>query len=984
MLEFRGFFALYFLLKSRLKSDLSPSSSKSAPHFGECTGRWSSYYDPFNAQNLELIPINELIIREISFNADPEKKFLKTTANSQMPMASSNSKRLRTLKFLKMLNNSNSSSSSDCRDREEASLLKPRKHIKLCDLFESLRRRCPEKMKLSFLKKADLPKKHEELAQNIAYDEHILITTLYLPLTIQRKNDRSDYEISFRYSKPLFELESFLITRLLTHYKKMVWVGLLKDLPLNIDPKALSELRELAFDKYKCKVLIPPLDSEDWTAYYKRFWNPMMQNRLDIGKITALNRNHSGLRDSLLKFQQWFRRAVDSLLEESSLVVILDNFLSFLCEGLFIRGVKVALYSQFGFPASETRLLNPFSDEEIISGFLNTHVLAFNSYKQAKRLVEASEKNGGGWKIESERGSLNLARGNRRIALKTVYPGLDLNHLEQNMKKTPEFLGFYKDFSKEIKGRKVLLCIDTLEDYKGVEQRLLFLKRFLIETSNKYHLKVFLLLKIKNNGIEKTPGGVLQDELFNIRDLINKINNTVFNNPFESEGVEDFISTISLFESPFPRCLIAAAMCLSSVYLVHSLSEEESLLNALEFIALTEENGVCLVSEFAEKIGSSFNGVFSYNPYKYESLKEKLKLVLGMDQTVLKEISNNDRGLLRKSSVLNWFEGIIIELKRTMRKATGSDLNDQRPSGFSTEAMLLKPLTSEFEPYQLIDLYKSSKNRLFFFGNLSKPQTRRSYLKPLRPVNFQMFPLEVLKTLEILANDPKNTLFLISDESLEVLDLAAKKIRNLGLLSEHGFFYRTDGKQRWRALINMDLTWKSRVLGIMREFKRRTEGSEIVTRDSFVKWSFEDCEPELARKQASELENTLRNELRNEMINKIEVVHSETSVEVRPFGVNKTNMVELVIQKVFLEKGHIDFIVDFEEYGGQRKRIRGESISDGIGKMIRENPSCFEPVSINFINFIRKHAIFNIFQLKIASQELLLDDDAGRQRIRRG
>ena len=900
-----------------------------------------------------------------------------------MPLASSNSKRLRTLKFLKILNNSNSSSGSDFfKDREEVSLLKPRKHVKLCDLFESLRRRCPEKMKLSFLKKPDggIPKKHDELAQNIAYDEHILITTLYLPLQIQLKNDRSDYELAFRYSKPIFELESFLITRLLTHYKRMVWVGLLKDLPLNIDPKALSGLRELAFEKYKCKVLIPPPDSEDWTAYYKRFWNPMMQNRLDISKITVLNRDHIGLRDSLLRFQNWFRRAVDSLLEESSLVVILDNFLSFLSEGLFKKGVKVALYNQFGFPALETRLLNPFSDEEIISGFLNTHVLAFNSYKQAKRLVEASENNG--WKTESERGSLNLARGNRRIALKTVYPGLDLNHLEQNMKKTPEFLGFYKDFSKEIKGRKVLLCIDTLEDYKGVEQRLLFLKRFLIETSNKYHLKVFFLLKIKKNaygGIEKTVGGVLQDELFNIRDLVNKINNTVFNNPFESESIEDFISTISLFESPFPRCLIAAAMCLSSVYLVHSLSEEESLMNALEFIALTEENGVCLVSEFAEKIGNSFNGVFSYNPYKYESLKEKLKLVLGMDKTVLKEISNNDKGLLRKSSVLNWFEGIIVELKRTMRKATGSDLNDQRPPGFSTEAMLLKPLTSEFDPYQLTDLYKSSKNRLFFFQNLAKPQIQRSFLKPHRPVNFQMFPLEVLKTLEILANDPKNTLFLISDESLEVLDLAAKKIRNLGLLSEHGFFYRTDGKQRWRALVNMDLTWKSRVLGIMREFKRRTEGSEIVTRDSFVKWIFEYCEPELARKQASELENTLRNELRNEMINKIEVLHSETSVEVRPFGVNKTNMVELVIQKVFLEKGHIDFIVDFEEYGGHR--TRSESISDGIAKMIRENPSCFEPVCFNFI---RKNAIFNIFLLKIASQELLLDNNAGRQRIWRG
>jgi len=751
--------------------------------------------------------------------------------------------------------------------------------VKLSELYDSLRQKNPEKMKLSFMKsqKPDLSqKKHEDLAQNIAYEEHILILTLYLPLKVQKT--QKDFEISFLYDKPLYELESFLITRLLTHYKRMVWVGLLKDLPTNIDEKAIKELSDLVFEKFKCKVLFSPFNNSDWELYYKKIWNPMMRNQFDIQKINDLNKNLENIKDSVGQFQQWFNRKLEPFLEENSMVVILDSFLSFLSEGLFKKGLKVALYSQFGFPSIETLLLHVFSDDDLLKGFLNTHVLAFNSFKQAKRLIEAAENDRSfNWKIESERGSLNLSGKNRKIALKTFYPGLDANHLEQHLKKMPEYLNFYKDFSKELKGKKVLLCMEKLEDCKGVEQRLLFLKRFLIETSNKYKIKVLFLLKIKKNQT------FLQDELFNIREIINKINNTVFNNPYESELIEDF-ATISLFESPFSKPVIATFMSLSSIFLVNSLSEE-SLLNSLEFLALTEENGVCLVSEFTEYI-QTFNGFFCYNPFKYESFKEKLKLVVNIDKEVLREISGNDKSLLRKNSVLNWFEGIVVELKRNLRKVA---ISDHDLPGFSNDSILMKSIfkIAENDAFQLLEIYKSCKNRLFFFQNLNKPLfNNKHFLK--KPRNHQKFPSEVMKTLEILANDPRNSLFLINDESLEVLDLAAKKIRNLGLLSEYGYFYRTDGKQRWRQLFHMDFRWKTKVLEIMKEFKRRTEKSQIFNKDSFIIWNFEGCEQELARKQAFELENLLRNELRNE-INKVEVVRSQCKIEVRPFGVNKVH-----------------------------------------------------------------------------------------------
>lgn len=65
-------------------------------------------------------------------------------------------------------------------------------------------------------------------------------------------------------------------------------------------------------------------------------------------------------------------------------------------------------------------------------------------------------------------------------------------------------------------------------------------------------------------------------------------------------------------------------------------------------------------------------------------------------------------------------------------------------------------------------------------------------------------------------------------------------------------------------------------------------------------------------------------------------------------------MTELVIQKVFMEKGSVDFMLNFEEYGKDSADVsrEGDSISQGIMKMLRDSPKCFEPVPLLLFLFI--------------------------------
>ncbi len=51
----------------------------------------------------------------------------------------------------------------------------------------------------------------------------------------------------------------------------------------------------------------------------------------------------------------------------------------------------------------------------------------------------------------------------------------------------------------------------------------------------------------------------------------------------------------------------------------------------------------------------------------------------------------------------------------------------------------------------------------------------------------------------------------------------------------------------------------------------------------------------------------------------------------------------MVIQKVFLEKGKLDFVLNFEDFGKDFEFMGGQ-MTDGIKKMFKESKECFEPV----------------------------------------
>lgn len=658
------------------------------------------------------------------------------------------------------------------------------------------------------LKEEERGKEHEELAQSIAYDEHIVILSLFLPIKLTIDLN-SNYEVSFLYEDPLSEIQSFLFTRLSIHYKRLLWIGLLKDCTVK-DPIIRSKIQEFLLVNYRCKVLWDIDYEPSYTLWQGVFGKSTPLDPL-IGKLSQ--------NKGFLQLEACFIKAISEVIEENTMAVILDGFLGFISTALAGKGIKIALYSHYGLPSYENLFLlkDPL---KVVYQFLSPQVLALNDYKETRRLQSLLQSFNLPISLISERGSLILKGFNNRVFIKPGFPGLDLSHLETHIKKIKGFERIYQQTGTEVNGMRGVLCLEDLLAYKGVEQRLLFLQRFLVETGNKFHLRVFFLLKVNTN-LD------FQDELYNIKELINTINNTVFINPFHTDP-EDF-TTIRLVEAPsFPKEDIAAYMSQCSLF----LASENSLQEVLEFLAISEQNGVCLSSKEFEACGL-LQGFVSYQPYKYESFREKLKQLLGTDPQILAYISACDKSFLRKNSLLSWFEGIILDLKRCSVNK-GINIGGEIDDGKALEREIL------------MKAYRNGRNRLFVMeigGNLK----------------------ELLKTLELLCKDRRNSFYLISDDSPKDFEVNLLDIKGLGLLAENGFFYRDPVKPKWKKIMPLNHNWKDNILPIMRGFLERTEASFIVEKESFVIWNYRGCDQELGDKQAKELEGLLKEEIKDEL-----------------------------------------------------------------------------------------------------------------------
>jgi trehalose 6-phosphate synthase/phosphatase len=146
--------------------------------------------------------------------------------------------------------------------------------------------------------------------------------------------------------------------------------------------------------------------------------------------------------------------------------------------------------------------------------------------------------------------------------------------------------------------------------------------------------------------------------------------------------------------------------------------------------------------------------------------------------------------------------------------------------------------------------------------------------------------VEALALLRGLAGRTGTEVHVVSGRSRYTLERWLGELP-IHLHAEHGLWSRAPG-QAGQALELPPLTWRDRVLAILRDYAERTPGSLVEEKPVGLAWHYRAADPEYGAVQANELQLHLKEMLSN---TPVEIMPGEKVIEIRAHGINKGRIV---------------------------------------------------------------------------------------------
>lgn len=140
----------------------------------------------------------------------------------------------------------------------------------------------------------------------------------------------------------------------------------------------------------------------------------------------------------------------------------------------------------------------------------------------------------------------------------------------------------------------------------------------------------------------------------------------------------------------------------------------------------------------------------------------------------------------------------------------------------------------------------------------------------------------LLSVLEKLAENPRNTLVIVSGRRRQELDDWLGPLR-LSLTAEHGAAWRRPN-QNWQS-INLDTSWKSQIKKVMQAAVTAVPGSFIEEKDTALTWQYRTAaKPEVVPPVLDKLLDELKPLAANAGLS---LLPGKRIIELRPSGINK-------------------------------------------------------------------------------------------------
>ncbi|KAI8968342.1 glycosyltransferase family 20-domain-containing protein [Mycotypha africana] len=512
----------------------------------------------------------------------------------------------------------------------------------------------------------------------------------------------------------------------------------------------------------------------------------------------------------------------------------------------------IGIFIHATFPSSEIfRCLQ--TRNQILEGMLGANLVGFQTYSYARHFISSCTRVLG---CETTQVGVNF---NGTIVSVGAFPiGIDCHRVTQ-FSKQPGVELKMNAIRDMYQGKKIIVGRDKLDSTKGILQKLHAFEKFLLDFPEWRNKAVLIQVATPTHGDHSKLEAKISETVSHINSVYGSLEFVPVHYYYQDIDRDEYYALLSVGDLALITCSRDGMNTTSYEYVI--CQHEKS------------EPGPLILSEFAGTAGS-LGAALLVNPYDYAEVARQMNEALVMlteDKTTRHERLYQH---VTSHTADFWAHSFIKQLVSV-----------------SEQLELRSHATPTLDVQQLLTDYKKSKKRVMFFdydGTLTPIVSIPSDAKP---------GAEMLKALQVLCNDPNNTVWVVSGRDQAILDeWLGSNVKNLGLSAEHGCYLKAVGSDAWISIVDdIDMSWKADVEEIFNYYTERTQGSFVEHKKSSITWHYRMADAEYGAFQAKECQNHLENAIVSKY--PVEILVGKKNLEVRPMSINKGEIVKRILAK---------------------------------------------------------------------------------------
>ncbi|KAF4394662.1 hypothetical protein CsatB_001106 [Cannabis sativa] len=751
--------------------------------------------------------------------------------------------------------------------------------------------------------------------------DRIIIVANQLPVKAKRRLDNKGWSFSWDEDSLLLQLKNGLPDDM-----EVLYVG---SLNADVDANEQDDVSQLLLDKFKCVPAFLPADilSKFYHGFCKQHLWPLFHYMLPYS-ATHGGRFERSLWEAYVAANKIFsQKVIEVINPEDDYVWIHDYHLMVLPTFLRRRfnRLRMGFFLHSPFPSSEIYRTLPVR-EEILKALLNSDLIGFHTFDYARHFLSCCSRMLG-LEYQSKRGYIGLEYYGRTVGIKIMPVGIHMGQIESVLR-NPDNEWRVKELRRKFAGKTVLLGVDDMDIFKGVNLKLLAMEQLLRQHPS-WHGKA-VMVQIANPA--RARGKDLEEIQDEIHASCKRINET-----FGRAGYEPIIfidRPVSLSERAayyaIAECVVVAAvrdgMNLTPYEYIVCRQGVSSSESSTDFDG--PKKSMLVVSEFIG-CSPSLSGAIRINPWNIETTAEAMNEAISMADSEKQMRHEKHYRYVSTHDVAYWSRSFFQDMERTCRdhfrrRCWGIGLS------FGFRVVALDPNFKKLSIDHIVSSYSRSKNRaiLLDYDGTVMPQT--SINKVPSPT--------VISTINMLCADDKNSIFVVSGRGRDSLGKWFSPCHKLGIAAEHGYYMRWSADKDWQICGPCnDFGWIQIVEPVMKQYTESTDGSYIEKKESAIVWHHRDADPSFGSCQAKELLDHLESVLANEPV---AVKSGQFIVEVKPQGVSKGLVAENIFTTMNENGRQADFVlcVGDDRSDEDMFEIIGSAMSSGV---LSNNSSVF-------------------------------------------